>query len=114
MGLYPLPYDQTMKSPFYGYAKNSYSVDHWKFFEEPDRYGIVALVRNEIKSLPYNERVYKYLRKSHSFTEQNLPLDFKNFILFIHKDLLIGAQRKQKNLFIRRAKRPIFFRLSRF
>ena len=82
----PYPYDVTMRDPLYGYVENSYKIDHHRFLEEPERYGIVALVREEISSLPYNELVYKYLRKSDSFAEKLSPFS-KEFILFIHRDI---------------------------
>ena len=86
----PFPYDLTMISPFYGYVKNSYQANHWKFFEEPNSYGIVVLIKNDITNteIPYNNHVYKYLKKSNSFIEQKLPFYLKNFILFINKDVL--------------------------
>ena len=84
----PFPYDGSMSHPLYGYVKNSYNADHWQFFEEPDRYGIVALIRDKIKYIPYNQKVYEYLKQSSSFIEQSPSLLSKDFILFIHKDIL--------------------------
>ena len=83
----PFPYDQTMKHPLYGYVKNSYAVDHWRFMEKPERYGIVALVRTQISSLPYDEQVYQYLKGSDLFVKTSHPFS-QEFILFIHRDML--------------------------
>ena len=80
----PFPYDQTMRDPAYGCVKNSYPADHWRFMEEPERYGIVAFVQKDISSLPYNELVYKYLKNSNSFIEHSPPLYLNDFILFLH------------------------------
>ena len=92
----PYPYDQTMRHPFFGYVKNSYLTDHWRFFENPAKYGIVALAfkKRSLSHLPYNQSVHKYLLKSESFTEIPLPINLKDFILFVHKDLL--SLKKQK------------------
>ena len=84
----PYPYDRAMSGPEYGYVKNFYYVDHWRFMDDPERYGAVAFVKKRISHLPYNERVYEYLQESDSFIEQPLPLHLKGFILFLHKDIL--------------------------
>ena len=84
----PYPYDQIMSGHEYGYVKNSYSVDHWRFLEEPERYGIVAMAKRKISRLPYNELVYEYLQGSSSFVEQPLPPSLNDFVLFLHKDVL--------------------------
>ena len=81
------PYDRIMSDPTRGYVKNSYITDHWRFMEEPERYGMVALVRKKISSIPYNELVYKYLKESDSFVEKPSPFP-KKFVLFIHRDVL--------------------------
>ena len=97
----PYPYDQIMRSSFYGYVKNSYTVDHWRFFEDPERYGAVILVRKDISNRPYNEdcdqhcedsynkKIYKYLTDSDSFTETPFPSFSlqKKFVLFVHREV---------------------------
>ena len=86
----PFPYDQAMTGPEYEYVKSSYNADHWGFMEEPEKFGIVVFIQEEIPHLLSHddELVHKYLKESNSFIEQPLPSHLRDFILFVHQDML--------------------------
>ena len=82
----PYPHDSVMRHPLYGYVRHSYLyTDHWRFFEEPNRYVLVVL-KKEFR-LPENKKIYNFLIKNDAFVQVSLPIRLDPFILFIRKNL---------------------------